>query len=327
MKNFWKELNKKKNPFFCLAPMADVTDGVFRQMVVKYGKPDVLFTEMVACDGLCSSKGQEKLLKILKFSSNEKPIVAQLFGSCPKNFYQSAQLIRQLGFDGIDINMGCPQKNILKQKAGADLINHPQLAQEIIRATKQGAGGLPVSVKTRIGFNRNELKKWLPVLLGGKPAVITLHGRTKKEMSKVPAHWDVIKEGVILARNSGVLIVGNGDVKNLEEGRRRAEESGVAGIMVGRAILGKPWLLNNLAPRVPKREKQLEILKEHLGLFERHYGGEKRSKNFALMKKHIKAYLSGLERTKELRIKLMKCENKQEVLKTIDDLASKLYKL
>lgn len=318
MKNFWEELSEKKKPFFCLAPMADVTDRAFRQIVAKYGKPDVIFTEMVACDGLCSSKGKEKLLKILKFSKNEKPIVAQLFGSCPENFYQSAQLIKKMGFNGIDINMGCPQKNILKQKAGAELINHPELAKEIIRATRQGAGNLPVSVKTRIGFNKNELKNWLPVLLKEKPIVITLHGRTKKEMSKVLAHWEVIQEGVILAKNSGVIIVGNGDVQTLEDGKRRAKESGVAGIMIGRAVLGRPWLFNNNTLETPNLKKQLEILKEHLKLFEKYYGGEKRSKNFVLMKKHIKAYLSGFQGAKELRIKLMLCNSEQEAIEVIN---------
>ncbi len=328
MENFWKKLSKKKKPFFCLAPMADVTDRAFRQIVAKYsrfilpdgsqeGGPGVFFTEMVACDGLCS-QGKEKLLELLKFSKIEKPIVAQLFGSHPENFYQSAQLVKKLGFDGIDINMGCPQKNILKQGAGADLINHPELAKEIIRATKRGAGDLPVSVKTRIGFNKNELKTWLPVLLEEKPTVITIHGRTKKEMSKVPAHWDVIKRGVEMAKNSEVLIIGNGDVQNIEDGRQKAQASGVDGIMVGRAILGKPCLFNDLVVGLPSEKKRLEMLKKHLKLFEKFYGGKKRSKNFALMKKHMKAYLSGFEKAKELRIKLMKCGSEQEAIAIID---------
>jgi len=335
MKNFWEKLSEKKKPFFCLAPMADITDSAFRQIVAKYGKftlpdgsqsggPDVMFTEMVACDGLCSM-GREKLLKILEFSKIERPIVAQLFGSQPENFYQSAQLVTELGFDGIDINMGCPQKNILKQGAGADLINHPNLAKEIIRATKEGANGFPVSVKIRIGFNQNELETWLPILLGEKPAVITIHGRTKKEMSKVPAHWDVIKRGVEIAKGSGVLIIGNGDVQSLENGQKKAQESGVDGVMIGRAILGKPWIFKKVGVG-PLLEEKMRILVEHIELFEEKYGenqeGHSRVKNFAMMKKHMKAYLSGFVGAKELRIKLMKCENGQKAIQIIQSLSA-----
>jgi len=325
MENFWEKLNKDKKPFFCLAPMADVTDAAFRQIVAKYGKftlpdgsqeggPDVIFTEMVACDGLCSV-GREKLLELLKFSEMERPIIAQLFGSKPENFYQSAQLVKELGFDGIDINMGCPQKNILKQGAGANLINHPDLAREIIRATKRGAGDLPVSVKTRIGFNKDEIETWLPVLLEEKPVAITIHGRTKKEMSKVPAHWDVIKRGVEISKGSGVVIVGNGDVQDIADGEQKAKESGVDGIMIGRAVLGKPWLFKSVGILSPRLEKRIEVLVEHIKLFEKTYG--KRDRSFNLMKKHIGAYLTGFEGAKELRIKLMKVDSGEEVIKIL----------
>ncbi len=323
MENFWEKLKKEKKPFFCLAPMADVTDAAFRQIVAKYGKPDVMFTEMVACDGLCSV-GKEKLLQILEFSEIERPIVAQLFGSRPENFYESAKLIKELGFNGIDINMGCPQKNILKQGAGSDLINSPNLAREIIQATKNGSGGLPVSVKTRIGFNKNELETWLPILLEEKPAVITIHGRTKKEMSKVSAHWDIIKKGAEMAEGSGVLIIGNGDVQDLEDGQQKAQGSRVDGIMIGRAILGRPWLFQDLYAGPPSFEKNMRILVEHIELFEEKYGegqeDHKRIKNFAMMKKHIKAYLSGLRGAKELRIKLMDCNNGKEAKKLISSM-------
>ena len=313
MENFWNKLSQQKKPFFCSAPMADVTDAAFRQMIAKYGKPDVIFTEMVACDGLCSI-GREKLLRILKFSEIERPVVAQLFGSKPENFYQSAQLVKELGFDGIDINMGCPQKNILKQGAGSDLINHPDLAREIIRESKRGEVDLPVSVKTRVGFNKNELDSWLPALLAEKPAAITIHGRTKKEMSKVEADWEVIKKGVEMARGTGVLIIGNGDIQSISDGQQKAKDSGVDGVMIGRAILGKPWLFNEDNDSFSEKAK-LKILLDHLNLFEDLFGDDLvdgRVKNFALMKKHIKAYLTGFKRAKELRIKLMKCESKIE---------------
>ncbi|MCK5285977.1 MAG: tRNA-dihydrouridine synthase [Candidatus Pacebacteria bacterium] len=310
--NFWKKLQKNKKPFFALAPMVDVSDAALRQIVTKYGKPDILFTEFVACDGLCSI-GKEKLMPLLQFSENERPIVAQLFGSKPENFEESAKLMAELGFDGIDINMGCPQKNIIKQGAGAKLIDNPELAKEIIRATKRGAGDLLVSIKTRIGYKKNEIEKWLPILLEEKPAAITLHGRTQKEMSKVPANWDIIKKGVEIAKGSGVLILGNGDIKNIEEGIKRAEESGVDGVMIGRAIFGNPWLFNNdLAVGVLSIKEKLGVLIEHIELYEKFYGGEERIKPFNLMKKHIGAYVRGFKGAKELRIELMKTENEKE---------------
>ncbi|MCK4918469.1 MAG: tRNA-dihydrouridine synthase [Candidatus Pacebacteria bacterium] len=311
--NFWKKLQKNKKPFFALAPMADVTDSALRQIVAKYGKPDILFTEFVACDGLCSI-GKEKLMPLLKFSENERPIIAQLFGSKPENFEKSARLIAELGFDGIDINMGCPQKNIVKQGAGAKLIDNPELAKEIIRATKRGAGKLPVSIKTRIGYKKNEIEKWLPILLAEKPIAITIHGRTQKEMSKVPANWDVIKRGVEIAKGSGVLILGNGDIKNIEEGTQLAEKSGVDGIMIGRAVFGNPWLFNDLVVRVLSIQEKLEVLVEHIKLYKKFYGGKNRIKPFNLMKKHIGAYVRGFKGAKELRIKLMGTENEQEAL-------------
>ncbi|MFH1402600.1 MAG: tRNA-dihydrouridine synthase [Patescibacteria group bacterium] len=334
MKNFWEKLSEKKKPFFCLAPMADVTDSAFRQIITRCGKPDVFFTEFVSCDGLCSV-GQEKLLKDLEFAEIERPLVVQLFGARPENFYKSAQLVAKLGFDGIDINMGCPQKNILKQGAGADLIQHFDLAKEIIRATKKGAGKLPVSIKTRIGFNKNEIEKWLPILLAEKPVAVTIHGRTKKEMSKIPAHWDIIERGVAIAKGSGVLIIGNGDVKSVEDGERQARASGVAGVMIGRAIFGNPWLFN-LEALLPNKNEKLKVLLEHLKLFEKLYGETEkketrnkfqetkkivgrvpkptvgRSKPFNLMKKHIKSYLTGFDGAKELRLKLMEASNGEE---------------
>jgi nifR3 family TIM-barrel protein len=333
MKNFWEKLSAEKKPFFCLAPMANVTDAAFRRVVAGYSKfnllddkqkvgLDVIFTEMVACDGLCSI-GQEKLLPLLKFSGIERPVVAQLFGSRPENFTRSAQLIKELGFDGIDINMGCPQKNILKQGAGSDLINHPDLAKEIIRATKVGAGGLPVSVKTRIGFNKNELETWLPVLLEEQPAMITIHGRTKKEMSKVLAHWNVIKRATEIAKGSGVIIVGNGDVQSIEDGKEKAQASGVDGVMIGRAILGKPWLFDiskSSEVGFPNVGEVVAVLMKHLELFEKLYGPNNqgdRVKNFALMKKHMGAYLVGFKGAKELRKKLMVTNGEEEAIKII----------
>jgi len=244
-------------PILALAPMADVTDAAFRRIIAKYGKPDVMFTEFVSCDGLCSS-GQKNILPILKFTKKERPIVAQVFGAKPENFYESAKLIKKLGFDGIDINMGCPDKKVIKQGAGAVLINNPKLAQEIIRQTKKGArlsggqaGEMPVSIKTRIGYDKydkKEFKKWLTVLLECEPAAITIHARTKKEMSLAPPHWDIIAEAVKIRdeffgdKKDKTLILGNGDVQSVADAEEKARISGADGVMIGRAVFGNPWL-------------------------------------------------------------------------------------
>jgi len=301
---FWEKLPR---PFFCLAPMADVTDAAFRRLIVKYSRPDVVWTEFVSCDGLCSSVGRAHLLTDLIYNEAERPIVAQVFGSKPENFYESAKLIVELGFDGIDINMGCPAKVINRQYAGAALIKQPELAQEIIRATKAGitASGrqIPLSVKTRIGDISNTIDTWLPILLAEELAAITIHARTRKEMSKVPAHWDVVKQAVEIAQGSGTLIIGNGDVKDLTDAKQKVQETGADGIMFGRAIFGNPWLFDETKSVADiSRDEKLRVMIEHTRLFESLLGGKK---PFALMKKHYKAYVNGFPEAKELRTKLM----------------------
>ncbi|TSC58640.1 MAG: tRNA-dihydrouridine synthase [Parcubacteria group bacterium Greene0416_79] len=241
--NFWRRL---KRPIMAQAPMANVTDAAFRRIIAKYGKPDVLFTEFVSADGLLS-EGREALLAELIYSGSERPIVAQLFSGNPEKMFEAGMLVKKLGFDGLDINMGCPDRSIEKSGAGAALIKNPRLAREIIRAGKEGASGLPVSIKTRLGYNRDELEAWLPELLEERPAAITIHARTRKEMSKVPAHWDRVKHAVEMrdALKSQTLILGNGDVMSIAEAKEKAEETEADGIMLGRAIFGNPWLFAN----------------------------------------------------------------------------------
>lgn len=318
-KNFWRKLDR---PFFVLAPMADVTDIAQRQMLVKYGKPDVLYTEFVSADGLANEKGRKALLKDLRYEKNEHPIVAQIFGSNPDNIRKAAALVNELGFDGLDINMGCPDRSVEKQGAGAALMKNPKLAREIIRAAKEGAESashrIPVSVKTRIGYSKNEIETWLLELLAEKPAAITIHGRTRKEMSEVDAHWDVIGRAVEIAKGSGVLILGNGDVQNLEDGKKKAEESGVDGVMVGRGIFGNPWFFNkNIAiENVPLAER-FAVMIEHTKLFEKEISG-KNIKGYHVMKKHFKAYVSGFDGAKELRAKLMETESAKEAEEIVE---------
>ena len=274
MKNkdsFWSKLPK---PFFVLAPMADVTDSAFRALIAKYGKPDVMWTEFVSADGICLApkSGKEKLLKGFEFTKEERPIVAQIFGSKPENIEKASRLIADLGFDGVDINMGCPDKTIEKQCAGAAMIKNPKLAKEIIKAAKRGATSgknkIPVSVKTRIGFNKVEIEEWIPAILEENIDVLIVHARTRKEMSLVPANWDYVKRAVEIRNEmkKDTLIIGNGDVKNIEEGISRVKETGCDGVMIGRGIFGTPWLFANLA-RV-RRDYQIEhpvsILKKDL---------------------------------------------------------------
>lgn len=311
VKGFWQQLKK---PIFVLAPMANVTDAVFRYIIAKYGKPDVFWTEFVSCDGLVS-KGRDRLLWDFKFTKGERPIVAQIFGSKPENFLRVAEMCQELGFDGIDINMGCPDRSVEKQCAGAALMKTPKLAVEIIEATKRGAGPLPVSVKTRTGYNKENLAEWLPYLLSAQPAAITIHGRTRKEMSLVPAHWDIIARAVEMARKydpseNRTLILGNGDVQDLEQAHQKVREFGVDGVMIGRGIFGNPWLFNPKGG--PKSvEEKLAVMLEHTFLFEKVYGGE-RVKGFDTMKKHYKAYVSGFDGAKELRVELMATKTAQE---------------
>lgn len=303
-----------------LAPMADVTDAAFRSVIAKYGKPDVIWTEFVSADGLFMG-GKDALMKDLLFSEAERPIVAQFFTSQPDMMEKAAALARELGFDGIDINMGCPDRSIEKQGAGAAMIKTPALAREVIRAAKRGAGDLPVSVKTRIGFNTNQLDTWLPEILAEEPALVTIHARTRKEMSKVPARWEEVKRAVEIRNKLGsrTLIFGNGDVMSTAEARAKTAETGCDGVMMGRAIFGNPWLFSGKSGNdIPVAEK-LRVLVEHTKLFEELVGGTtSHPKNFAIMKKHFKAYVNGWDGAKDLRMKLMETNNAVEVQKVIE---------
>ena len=287
-----------------MAPMADVTDSAFRQVVLSCGKPDVFYTEFVSADGLCSEKGSPKLMPHLVFKKNERPIVAQFFGANPENFYKCAQLAVELGFDGIDINMGCPSGKIVKHDSGAGLIRTPELAKEIIRETKRGAGNLPVSVKTRIGYNKIVTEEWVLHLIEAKPAAIIIHGRTSKEMSKVPNHWDEIGKAAALCRKAGIPVIGNGDIASYSEGLEKSKQFGLDGVMVGRAIFSNPWFFNpSIDPAIKTLAEKIELLKKHIRLFTKLWGT---NKNFDTMKKFFKIYISGWEGAKELRAKLMK---------------------
>lgn len=313
-KGFWEKLAK---PFFVLAPMADVTDASFRQVIARYsrhgepgGGPDVFWTEFVAADGLMSP-GREVLRYDLLYTEHERPIVAQLFGSNPEKMEGAARLCAELGFDGIDINMGCPDRSIEKQCAGAAMMKDPARAREIIRAAHRGAPALPISVKTRIGYNKNEIATWIPELLAENIAALTIHCRTRKEMSKVPARWEHVREVVELRDKLGseTLILGNGDVKDIEDAKEKVRQTGCDGVMLGRAIFGNPWLFDQNKKEVSAEEK-LNVLVEHTKLYEELLG---KVKSFAIVKKHYKAYVNGFDGAAELRERLMLAANATEV--------------
>ena len=309
--NFWHKLPK---PIIALAPLSGVTDCAFRELIATIGKPDILYTEFTSCDGLCS-RGKEKLLPDLKFTEKQRPIIAQIFGSKPENFYKTALLCQELGFDGIDINTGCPDKNVEKQGAGASLIKNHSLMKEIISATKEGAGQLPISIKTRTGYDKDDLDEWLPVLIESKVVSVTIHCRTRREMSKVPADWSKIRKAVKIAEGSNCLILGNGDVKNLEHGIQLCKETGADGVMFGRAIFGNPWLFHkgeikkNLSLKVI-----LETLLEHCFLFDEFFQGKK---NFSILKKHFVSYVTNFPQASKLRNALVHTECIEDVKKII----------
>lgn len=340
--------------------MADVTDAPFRRMIAKYSAhertdgtikgPDAMWTEFVAGDGLvlANPEGRKKLLSNLIYSEAERPIVAQLFTSNPEHMEIASKLVAELGFDGVDINMGCPDRSIERQGCGSAMIKNPQSAREVIRAAKKS--GLPVSVKTRIGYYKNQLEEWLPLILEESPAVVTIHARTRKEMSKVPAKWERVKRAVEIRNEmkSETLIIGNGDVLSREDGLEKAEFSGADGVMVGRALFGNPWFFHphiSLPLRltalptsgvdrdtITKKdtsdtkleyvsvEERLQVMIEHTKLFVELLP----HKNFAVMKKHYKAYVNSFPGASELRAKLMEQNSPAEVETVVNDFMAKL---
>lgn len=306
-KTFWDNLPK---PFFALAPMADVTDIAFRIMFSKYGPPDVYWTEFVSADGLCSS-GVDALKTDLLYEDIQRPIVAQLFSSKPENIHKAGILVKELGFDGIDINMGCPDKKIEKQGCGADMIRNPENAIAVIDAAKKT--GLPVSVKTRIGYKEESIDEWISILLKQNLSALTVHLRTRKEMSKVPANWDLMNK-IILLRDDiapGTLIIGNGDIVNIDEAKKISEETGCDGVMIGRGMFGNPWLFNkDISINEISIPDRLRTMVEHTKLFEEYLP----NKSFNIMKKHYKAYVNNFNGAKELRVELMEnAKNSEDV--------------
>ena len=310
MHSFWQELKK---PFFVMAPMADVTDAAFRALVAARGAPDVFWTEFVSADGLYHTREIQKmpddenpLMRDLIKGEGQRPIIAQIFSSKPEMIAYAVKLVAELGFDGVDLNMGCPDRSIEKQGCGSAMIKTPEVARAVIRAAK-AASSLPVSVKTRVGYNKESLDEWLPVLLEEAPAVITLHLRTRKEMSLVPANWEFMKKAVEIRNrvNPDVLLIGNGDVTSVEQGTRLVEESGCEGAMIGRGMFGNPWVFAG------RKSDDTPFAEKLAALIELAHSFEKMTppKNFSILKKHIKAFATGFDGAAHLRARLMEAES------------------
>ena len=314
MKSFWKDLPK---PFTVLAPLDGVTDVVFRQVVTEIGKPDVLFTEFTPCEGLVS-KGRERVMSNFLFTSEQKPIIAQIWGTKPEQFFHVAKEVSQMGFSGIDINMGCPERVVVKNGACSALIKNPTLAAEIIQATKEGAGELPVSVKTRIGFGTPIIEEWIGFVLRQNIAALTVHLRTVAEMSKVPAHWEMMPE-VMRLRNEiapETVLIGNGDIGSFADIKEKYEIYGCDGFMIGRGIFANPWVFNKEIQMENKTVKErIDLYLHHIALFDKQWQG---THNFALLKKFAKTYISNFPEASELRVKLMESKNIGELRETLE---------
>lgn len=366
-RGFWNNLTK---PIIGLAPMDGVSDAAFRFMTAKYGKPSLLITEFTNVDAL--HHGAVKALTAFIHDPTEKPVVAQIYGTNPENFYKAAIIACELGFDGIDINMGCPSKSVSGNGAGAGLIRTPDLAQTIIKSVQQAAQDwangktmqeanlhtkiieyiesakqgkwatyfdsnnlptnfyhnqpfqtarqlLPISVKTRIGFDRPITEEWLKYIIECQPANISLHGRTLKQMYTGQADWEEIGKAAKLVHRElpEMTLIGNGDVKNLDDAKEKIAKYGVDGVLIGRGSFGQPWVFQGLDFSTLDK---LRVAIEHAEKYEEIFGIG--NKSFAPMKKHFGWYSTGFPGAKELRLKMMATNNCQELKAVIESFSS-----
>ncbi|MBD0315136.1 MAG: tRNA-dihydrouridine synthase [Nitrospiraceae bacterium] len=354
--NFWPLLPR---PIIGLSPMDGVTDASFRAIIAREGKPDVSFTEFTHVHDIC--RGPEFLLETLIYSEMERPMVAQLYGKDPDLFYQATHAVCELGFDGVDINMGCPSKSVASSGSGAGLIKTPELARAIIQATRRGledwAGGqtleqvgfkpcriaalhrlnerrgaavpvarrlLPLSVKTRLGYDTVAVEPWVEQLLLEQPALISLHGRTLQQMYRGAADWEAIRRAAALASGTGTLLLGNGDVHSLEEAGQRVRETGVDGVLIGRAVLGAPWLFDGKeharalawrqgdesGVRLPiSLDRRFAVLLEHARQFQGLLG----PRQFHRMRKHLGWYCKGFPHAAALRARMFRVSSVEEL--------------
>jgi nifR3 family TIM-barrel protein len=312
----YTQILKRKEKIYALAPMEGVTDSVFRQVLCDIGKPDLFFTEFMNTDGYMS-EGRDEVAQRLKFNPKERPIIFQLWGSNPDKYADTVKSIRKLKPDGIDINLGCSVRDVLSKGQCAALIKKPDLVKQIIKTVKKEAGDIPVSVKTRLGYNRVSTDEWIGFLLKQDLDLITVHGRIAKQGYDKPADWDEISKVVKLRDkiSPDTIVLGNGDITDLDMADRYIKKYRVDGVMLARAVIQNPWVFSRRR-EIPKDER-LAVLKKHLELFKAIEGYKK---PFNTQKKYIKMYLNNFQGAQELRMKFMKCENIDEALDTLREI-------
>jgi len=321
MTNIWQRL---KAPFLVLAPMEGVTDTVFRRVINRCGRPDISFTEFTNVEGM-NSVGRAAVEQNLSYSPEERPLIAQIWGLEPLHYEKAAEEIVRRGFDGVDINFGCPERNVVKKGACSAMINTPDLAVEIIKATKKGVRGkIPVSVKTRIGFKTIETEKWVSLLLEQEIDALTIHGRTAKDKSLVPNRWEEIEKAVAIRNRmkSGTIMIGNGDVTSRDEAIEKCKQYGVDGIMIGRGVFKDPFVfhptksIHQLSPL-----ERLELLEFHIHLFENTWG---KTKNYEILKRFYKIYMNGFVNAQNVRVAMMDTYAFEEIKPLVKTIASTL---
>ena len=316
--NFWQELPR---PFFVLAPMEDVTDVVFRHVVAKAARPDVFFTEFTNSESYCHPDGKESVRGRLTFTEDEQPMVAHIWGDKPEFFKEMSIGMAELGFRGIDLNMGCPAPNVFKHGRGSGLILRTEVAAELIEAAK--AGSLPVSVKTRLGAaSVDEYKAWLTHLLKQDIANLSIHLRTKKEMSKVDAHWELIPEIKKLRDEIApqTLLTINGDIPDYKTGVELVENYGVDGVMIGRGIFHNPFAFEK-KPREHGPKELLDLFRTHLDLFDQFSKTDTRI--FKPLRRFFKIYIREFKGASALRVQLMETNTTDEVRILLDEFEAK----
>ncbi len=355
--SFWKNLPQ---PIIGLAPMDGVTDSAFRYIVANYGKPDIVFTEFTNVHDICS--GRLKVLDSLRYSEIERPVIAQIYGKDPALFYQAAHVVCELGFDGLDINMGCPSKNVASSGSGAGLIRTPNLALELMDRTRKGIedwaqgqslkdiglkpsalqaitqlksehpeldehyerAAIPLSVKTRLGFDCNIINEWSDCLIQGRPEAISMHGRTLSQMYRGQSDWEAIAQAAVRIRKHGILAIGNGDIKSLAEAHQRIQTSGVNGVLIGRGALGYPWIFQEieqvrkalatespleLKTGEPSVDEKFQAMIKHAECFEAING----SGRFVRMRKHLGWYCSSFPHAAAMRAQMVRTNGTQDV--------------
>jgi nifR3 family TIM-barrel protein len=350
---FWEALPR---PIVGLAPMDGVTDHPSRHIQKKYGNPDVVYTEFTSVEALCHGDWQS--WRNFLYDETQRPIVAQIYGRTPEYFRQVAIMLCELGFDGIDVNMGCPAKTVANGGCGAGLIRTPDCAQSIIQAVKDGVQdwrngattaqctrllarfskrvaaiheqlppayrqrrSMPVSVKTRIGYDAPAVNDWVPRLLEAEPAAICLHGRTLRQGYSGLANWEAIAQAAELAGGAQTLILGNGDAATRGDAERRAATYGLAGVLIGRASFGNPFVFHkeqladddeDRQARLARRLRLIAIALEHVRLYEETFRPYERYRFYA-MRKHLGWYIKDVASASHIRASLMQVNDAREV--------------